>query len=88
VAQRQANIRLDETIFDKVEAAAFIHRRSIAEELRAAIVAWLDALEDDPRMSALDQVTRDPIENETPGEGGAEVSSLADKRKRSRRHDG
>jgi hypothetical protein len=85
VAQRQANIRLDETIFDKVESAAFIHRRSIAEELRVAIVAWVDALEGDPRMTTLGGLARDPVEGEHADEEGGQVSSLDAKRKRSRR---
>jgi hypothetical protein len=75
--QRQTNIRLDEPTFEWLETVAFIHRRSAADELRAAVDEWLEKHRDDPRVRAAREL-RDP----RTGEDGAAVRSLDEKRKR------
>jgi ribosomal 50S subunit-recycling heat shock protein len=79
--QRQTNIRLDEPTFEWLEAVAFIHRRSVADELRAAVDDWLDKHRADARVRAAKEL-RDPEEEE------AQVSLLDDRRKRTRKRDG
>jgi len=80
--QRQTNIRLEDELFEKLEVAAFVHRRSFADEMRAALIAWTDALRDDPQIvQARD--SRDPL----PEPEEAQVSSLDAKRKRATRRD-
>lgn len=75
--QRQTNIRLDDELFERIEVGAFVHRRSFADEMRAALVAWVDQLESDPLIQAASKA-REPL----PNEEGAEVRSLAEKRRR------
>lgn len=79
VPQRQANIRLDDELFEKIEVAAFVHRRSFADEMRAALVAWADRHVDDPLIQSATQ-SREPL----PEEEGAQIMPL----KRSRRRSG
>lgn len=77
--QRQTNIRLDEPAFAWLETIAFIHRRTVADELRAAVDSWLEQHRDDARVRAAREL-RDP----SPDDHGAEeapVSSLDAKRK-------
>jgi hypothetical protein len=62
VPQRQVNIRLDDAEFERLEAAAFVHRRSLPEELRVAVKAWLAALEGDPAIATVESA-RDPLPN-------------------------
>lgn len=82
--QRQANIRLDDQLFERVEVAAFVHRRSFADEMRAALIAWVDSLDGDPLIERASG-SRVPL----PEPEGARVSSLEDaKRKRTRRDRG
>lgn len=76
--QRQTNIRLDEPLLEWLEAVAFIHRRSVAEELRAAVDRWVSEHREDPRVRAAREL-RDPV-----GEEQGEVPSLAAKRERAR----
>jgi plasmid stability protein len=80
MAQRQANIRLDDAVFEQLEVAAFIHRRSLPEELRIAVIAWLKALEDDPRMSKAAE-----LREELPADEVESIVSLDEKRKRNGR---
>jgi ribosomal 50S subunit-recycling heat shock protein len=75
--QRQTNIRLDEPLLEWLEAVAFIHRRSVAEELRAAVDRWVEDHREDPRVRAAREL-RDPHRDEEQGE----VRSLAAKRER------
>lgn len=74
--QKQTNIRLDELTSEWVETIAFIHRRSVADELRGAVEEWVEKHRDDPRVRAAREL-RDPT-----GEEQASVSSLEAKRKR------
>lgn len=71
--QKQINIRLEEPLYEWLEAAAFVHRRSVSEELRAAVDQWLDGHGDDPRVKAAREL-RDPDQER------AQVSSLTAKR--------
>jgi plasmid stability protein len=77
VAQRQANIRLDDGVFERLEAAAFIHRRSIADELRSAVEEWVEKHQNDPRVRAAREL-RDPSDEPE----DTIVSSLDEKRSR------
>jgi hypothetical protein len=81
--QRQVNIRLEDSDFEALEAAAFIRRRSVPEELRAAVLGHLAESQDDPRMAQA-QGLRDelPVED-APGE--ALVSSLDARRRGGRK---
>jgi hypothetical protein len=78
--QKQTNIRLDEPSFEWLENIAHVHRRSVADELRAAVEDWIGKYREDPRVRATREL-RDPLE-----EAEAAVSSLADKRKRRARN--
>jgi plasmid stability protein len=80
VSQRQANIRLDEELFERLEVAAFVHRRSFADEMRAALTDWTDKLQSDPLIAAASK-SREP----TPEPEAAQVSSLDAKRGRTNR---
>jgi hypothetical protein len=71
--QRQTNIRLDEPVIEWLETTAYIHRRSVADELRAAVDDWLDRHRDDPRVRAAREL-RDAVPDK------ASVSSLEAKR--------
>jgi hypothetical protein len=76
---------LDEPSFEWLENIAHVHRRSVADELRAAVDEWIEKYQQDPRVRATREL-RDPLE-EPEGEQ-APVSSLADKRdQRGRRSD-
>lgn len=76
--QRQANIRLDDREFERLETGAFIHRRSVADELRAAVKNWIVELEKDPRVVRAER-ERDPLP--PPDTDEAEVHSLDAKRR-------
>jgi plasmid stability protein len=82
MSQRQANIRLENETYERLEVAAFVHRRSVADEMRAAVLQWLDEHEGNPRFAQASGA-RDPLPDETV-EGEEKVSSLAAKRERSR----
>lgn len=58
--QRQVNVRLDDSDFEELEAAAFIRRRSVPDELRAAVLEHLAKLRDDPRMQQAQRLRDDP----------------------------
>lgn len=80
MSQRQANIRLDEEVYERLETAAFLSRATVPEALRTAVLEWLDGfdeevLEEGERLREL--VTPKP---ESPS---ASVSSL-EKRRRNR----
>jgi hypothetical protein len=45
VRQRQANIRLDEATYELLEIAAFLNRRSFSDELRTALLAWIETFD-------------------------------------------
>jgi hypothetical protein len=60
VPQRQVNIRLEDAEFERLEAAAFVHRRSLPEELRIAVKAWLAGLEGDQAIETVER-HRDPL---------------------------
>jgi plasmid stability protein len=77
VPQRQANIRLDDQLFEQIEVAAFVHRRSFADEMRAALIAWVEAHEADPLIRSASK-SRQPI----PQPDGAAVHQLNPKRRR------
>lgn len=79
--QRQINIRLEDSDFEALEVAAFIHRRSVPDELRAAVVDHLGRAQSDPRMAKAESL-RDEPPGEAASEDGA-VSSL-DARRRGR----
>jgi hypothetical protein len=82
VPQRQANIRLDDREFERLETAAYIHRRSLPDELRAAVKVWLEQLNEDPRVAQA-EASRDPLPTPLEVEE-AEVHSLEAKRKGAR----
>lgn len=82
MSQRQANIRLEEEVYERLEVAAFVHRRSVADELRAAVLQWLEEHEGNPRFAQASGA-RDPLPEEAV-EREEKVSSLAAKRKSSR----
>ena len=46
--QRQANVRIDDELFEQIEVTAFVHRRTFADEMRAALVAWAERYREDP----------------------------------------
>ena len=77
--QRQANIRLDDRDFERLEVAAFVHRRAVADELRAAVTAWLDAMEENPLFQTAGGA-REPLPEEKVPRSN--VSSLDAKRGR------
>lgn len=77
--QRQTNIRLDEPTFEWLETTAFVHRRTVADELRAAVDEWIDKHRDDPRVRAAREL-RDP--NDPAEDERAPVSSLDDRRRK------
>jgi plasmid stability protein len=81
VPQRQLNIRLDDQDYERLEVAAFVHRRSIADELRAALNGWLDKAENESRFADASR-SRDPLPEADAAKSN--VSSLAIQRKRSR----
>jgi hypothetical protein len=81
--QRQTNIRLDESTFEWLEAVAFIHRRSVADELRMAVEEWLAKHRKDARVRAAREL-RDPGSQDEPGQ----VSLLDEKRRQTRKRDG
>jgi len=82
VPQRQVNVRLDEDEFDELESCAFIERRSLPEELRAAVRAHIAILEENPHFEAALAARRGRGEEKTGGKPA--VSSLDARRKRGR----
>ncbi|HEY8809462.1 MAG TPA: hypothetical protein VIM28_05520 [Solirubrobacterales bacterium] len=80
--QRQINIRLEDSHFEALEVAAFIHRRSMPDELRAAVLDHLSTSEGDPRMAQAQQLRDEPQQEGAAGEGV--VRSLDTKRRRNR----
>jgi hypothetical protein len=78
VPQRQANIRLDEATYERLEIVAFLNRRSISDELRAALLTWLETFDEkDLEIARLLRTKAAPDDDER-----AKVSSLEKKRER------
>ncbi len=78
--QRQVNIRLDDSDFEALEAAAFIRRRSLPDELRAAVLDHLTKSEDDPRVAEAQRLRDDPYDASDAASDGV-ISSLDEKRR-------
>jgi plasmid stability protein len=76
VPQRQANVRLEDDLFEKLEVAAFVHRRSFAEEMRKALEAWIESIADDPRIVRAGESRED-----VPLPEGATVTKLNPKKR-------
>jgi plasmid stability protein len=76
VPQRQANVRLEDELFEKIEVAAFVHRRSFAEEMRKALEVWVESLAEDPLI-----VQASRSREEIPPPEGATVTDLATKKR-------
>jgi len=78
--QRQINIRLEDSDFEALEVAAFIHRRSVPDEMRAAVLDHLATSSADPRMGQAEKL-RDEPDGATASEEGV-VRSLPARRRR------
>lgn len=85
MAQRQINVRLDEDEFLEFETASYIEGRSLPEELRAAVRSHLEGLQGN-RYFREALAARRGRELEREGDR-PKVSSLEDRRKRTRRPD-
>jgi hypothetical protein len=70
---------LDEASFEWLENIAHVHRRSVAEELRAAVEEWVEKHRENPRVRATRDL-RDPVD-EADDEARTSVSSLEDRRR-------
>jgi plasmid stability protein len=81
VSQRQANVRLDDRLFEQIEVAAFVHRRSFAEEMRAALVAWAERHEDNPQIQKAGSA-RDPLAEEADEAGNVTALNPGDRRRK------
>lgn len=77
VRQRQANIRLDDATYERLEIAAFIDRQSVPDALRGAVLAWLDSF-DEADIEAAKRLRKS---NASKQADPAPVSSLAKKRR-------
>jgi hypothetical protein len=83
VAQRQINVRLDEDEFAKFETASFIEGRTLPEELRNAVRAHLPSIEGNSYFQ--DALAAREGRQAERGEEMSKVSSLEEKRTRTRR---
>jgi hypothetical protein len=77
--QRQVNIRLNDSDFEALEAAAFIRRRSLPDELRAAVLDHLTTSEEDPRVGEAKRLRDEPYD--ASDSTGGVISSLDEKRR-------
>lgn len=86
VTQRQVNVRLDEDTIEILEAAGFLDGRNLTDEARAAIVSRAEEAGSDPLV----QQARDLRRQRKAAAAGepSVVSSLEEKRKRSRPRNG
>ncbi len=82
---RQVNVRLDEEEYKRFETASYVEGRSLPEELRAAVRAHIAGLEGNQYFKTA-LAARMGREREREAERPA-VSSLDDKRRRTRRPD-
>jgi len=71
--QRQVNIRVEDADFEALETAAFLHRRTVADEMRAAVLEYLNAARMDPRFARAEELRDEP---DTDGERQGVVRSL------------
>lgn len=80
MAQHQVNIRVDDADYEVLEAGAFVEHRSLADEFRAALHAWVVALKTDPDVASVLSI-REERDGKKVGNEPA-VTSLDTKRKR------